>query len=203
MPGVATLRGFKVQSAPNVKGLGIALAAGTGRQSSVLKDQLRAFWHRNQRMQWLIRFGISTATSLPTGGLSAVTYGGRLSGPGSGGQHIVCGHTMAGDSVKGTADPAFPAHKLPIGHKAMGTLNRWQPIPDMETLVAKAKVKLAAAARIWQHVHGPGLAAVSSCVRLSWYMTDAATVGTDKGRTLHLNSPAVVNGEVRAAVRRW
>ena len=57
----------------------------------------------------------------------------------------------------------------------------------METLLAKAKVKLNAAARIWQYVRGPGLTEVVSCARLNWYMAGAATVITDRGRTLYLD----------------
>ena len=105
----------------------------------------------------------------------------------------------------GRADPAFPAHSLPLGHWASAVYEGWMPLRNLQTMIAASMVKLAGADNPWSRVKGPADAVVATAARIGWTFVDATLVITDQGKELNfvVDSPAAVCLEVDAAVRRW
>ena len=112
---------------------------------------------------------------------------------------------LADGGPKGSADPAFDAHSLPIGEWARAVWEERMPRPALLALMAQAKLRLIRAKSIWATVTGPAVAVVASCARLQWTVVDALLLRTDAGIELNLavDPPAVVEAQVRRAVVRW
>ena len=90
---------------------------------------------------------------------------------GSGGQDLDAALILADGSAKGRADPAFPAHGMPIGAWAAAVWDEWMPVISMGRLIQFAKAKVLRAVRPWSVVHGPAAAFVATCERLGWKVT--------------------------------
>jgi hypothetical protein len=112
---------------------------------------------------------------------------------------------LADGSAKGKADPAFPAHAMPIRAWAEAVWVRRLPLGSLKRMVEFAKNRLRKAKRQWSICYGPAAVFVATCNRLLWKVVDESTVVTDLGRTIHLDldPPKVVEAEVDEAVRRW
>ena len=101
---------------------------------------------------------------------------------GGGGQNLDMALVLAGWSAKGKADPAFPAHGMPIGGWAAAVWNNVFPHQSLEKLIATAKKKVEGAIRPWSVCYGGAAAYIATCLRLSWRVVDAAEVITDPGK---------------------
>ena len=86
------------------------------------------------------------------------------------------------DGNAGTMDPAFDAHVLPIHAWAMAWWESWRRPHVLNSLVAKAVLKLATAAvSAWALVVGPVTALVASAIRIGWTFLDAHLLKDDVG----------------------
>ena len=112
---------------------------------------------------------------------------------------------LADGSAKGRADPAFPAHSMPIKAWAEAVWAQRMPLVCMRRMIRFAKRKLRRATRKWSVCCGPAAAFTATCDRLLWQVVDETTVITDQGRTIdfELDPPKAVELEVDEAVRRW
>ena len=124
---------------------------------------------------------------------------------GSGGQDLDVALMLADGSAKGKADPAFPAHAMPIKSWAEAVWVQRLPTISLRRLTRSAKRRLKRTAKKWSVCYGPAAAFVATCGRLLWQVVDETTVITDLGRTIdfELGPPRVVEIEVDEAVRRW
>ena len=124
---------------------------------------------------------------------------------GSGGQDLDVALMLADGSAKGKADPAFPAHAMPIRSWAEAVWEQRLPRISMRRLIRSARRRLSRATKKWSVCYGPAAAFVATCGRLLWQVVDETTVVTDLGRTIdfELDPPKVVEIEVDEAVRRW
>ena len=130
---------------------------------------------------------------------SAVAFAGMA------GQSLDLALMIADESSRGRADPAFVAHRGPIGEWAQAVWESWLPQHALLQLAASAKHRLAVAAQQWAAVLGPGAAYVATAGRLGWTVHDAVNVTTDTGLALNLREdpPIVIARECDAAVGRW
>ena len=221
----AALSDHGVRFKQRVTSLGAAIGSGRRRNATVMKGRLFDFRKRLPRFRRLAKNGVSTARLLRTGGTSAMSYGQAITGvapttllaqrrtaaaiiaPRSGpsGQDLDMALALAGDSLRGRADPAFDAHLLPIGAWADAVWHTWLPHNVLQQITAAAQNKLADAANRWQRVAGPAAATVASAWRLGWQVHSHAAFTTDLGRSLDLTNdpPVVVRREVVRSVRRW
>ena len=105
---------------------------------AVAKNRLQGYAARMARFRRLRKIGIDTARLLRTC-IKAMTYGASIMGvscsllrsqrqvaaaiaapgAGTGGQHLDIALMLADGSESGKADPAFDAHMLPIGERAL------------------------------------------------------------------------------------
>ena len=110
------------------------------------------------------------------------------------------------DGARGTLDPAFDAHTLPICAWARAWWHRWQAPQLMEASHTAAVSRVsAAAASPWQVVTGPAAAVVVTAHRLGWDFRSPAVLVTHDGTVLdcRLDPPAAIESHVCEAVRRW
>ena len=72
-------------------------------------------------------------------------------------------------------------------------------------MVARAKVKIAKAKRVWHVVRGPAAALVVTCSRIGWRVNSALLITTHEGRQLDLtlDPPAVIEQHARLALQNW
>ena len=113
---------------------------------------------------------------------------------------------LACDTLRGTTDPAFDAHVLPIKTWAMAWWQNWRPPDVLRRAARAAKAKLdCIAGSCWHSVAGPTMAMIATATRLGWTIPSPSTFCTDTGAILdlELDPPAAVACEVRQAVRRW
>ena len=207
-----------------VKSLGVGMAAGRRNVKELFK-RLKNFKERVPRFRKLIKLGVDPAMVVRTGGKSSIVYGESTMGVsnsllqsqrrsvaaavapqfGTGGQNLDIALMMADASAKGSADPAFDAHILVIGDWARGVWNEWMPRASLNGWVARAKLKLVNAKRVWAKVNGPATAFVATCSRLLWIIVDGTKLKTDEGVELDLtlDPPAAVIRHVRNSVVRW
>ena len=219
------LKQYNVKLVQRAKSLGAGLGAGIRRNTAVMKARMKKFAARLPRFRMLRRAGVNTARVIRTGGLAALCYGPETMGvsnsmllsqrrlvapaaaPGAGtcGQDIDLAFVLGDGGPLGKADPAYPAHSIPICHWAMAVWEVWLPLKMLQSMVASAMIKLTGAASPWGRVTGPAAAVVASAARLGWFFIDATLVKTDQGRELNfvVDSPAAIQIEVEAAVRRW
>ena len=209
----------------NVKSLGAGLGAGRRRNTAVQRKRLGAFKRRVPKFRRLVKLGIKADRVVRTGGLAGMTFGQAITGVsnstllrqrqvigaatapagGSGGQDLDVALMLADGSAKGKADPAFPAHAMPIKSWAEAVWMQRLPRSSMKRMINFEKKKLRKAARQWSVCCGPAAAFVATCNRLLWKVVDESTVVTDLGRTIsfELDPPKAVKMEVDEAVRRW
>ena len=112
---------------------------------------------------------------------------------------------LADGNAKGRADPAFPAHSMPIGAWAAAVWERMLPMDALERMIESAKGRVLSTVRPWSVCYGPAAAFVATCGRLKWRVINAFKVVTDLGREIDmiLDPPKAVVLEVDEAVRRW
>ena len=124
---------------------------------------------------------------------------------GIGGQDLDVALMLADGSAKGKADPAFPAHAMPIKGWAEAVWDRRMPTISLKRLIRSAKRRLSRTAKEWSVCYGAAAAFVATCCRLLWQVVDGSTVVTDLGRKIdfELDPPKAVEAEVDEAVRRW
>ena len=152
----------------------------------------------------LVKLGVKTDRIVRTGGLAAITFGQAIAGVssttllgqrrlvgaatappgGSGGQDLDVALMLADGSAKGKADPAFPAHSMPIKAWAEAVWSQRMPLVCMRRMIRFAKRKLRRATRKWSVCCGPAAAFIATCNRLLWQVVDETTVITDQGRTI-------------------
>ena len=133
--------------------------------------------------------------------------GSAAAGPtsGRGGENLDAALILADGSAKGMPGPASDAHILPTGEWASAVWELWLPIKSLDRLVRQCSHRLNKAKNIWAVCYGPAAAFIATCRRLKWKVHSATKIVTDEGRELllHLDSPAAVLREVKAAVTRW
>ena len=103
---------------------------------------------------------------------------------GSGGQDLDVVLMQADGRAKGKADPAFPAHAMPIKSWAEAVWVQRLPRISMRRMITVAKRRLRKAARQWSVCYGPAAAFIATCNRLLWQVVDETTVIADLGRTI-------------------
>ena len=101
-------------------------------------------------------------------------------GAGTGGQNLELALMVADGGPKGRADPAYDAHKLPIGEWAFAVWEGHMAIASMNCTVQFAKKKMRKATNPWKCCYGPADAFVLSCWRLGWKVHDATKLETDE-----------------------
>ena len=110
------------------------------------------------------------------------------------------------DGCKGTMDPAFDAHVLPIKSWALATWQRWRPHAMLARASRTAGAKLdGCKCSPWMKVTGPAATVVASAAQLGWSFASPHEIETDMGRRLLFlsDSPAYIANEVKDAVRKW
>ena len=195
--------GIFIKYVRKVKALGVGLGAGVRRNVDVMKHRLRMMKKRVPRFRRLRKLGISTSRLLRTGAKAPMTDGQAILGvsnsllrdqrrtvaviaspeSGSGGQHLDLALTLADESARAGAHPAFDAHIMPIGDWVTSVLESWMPERAMERLTTVAKKKLRKAKNIWAKVKGPAAAMVASSRRLGWTVISSTELQTDHGET--------------------
>ena len=143
----------------NLKTLGAALGAGRSRNASVQMQRFSAFKQRIPKYRKMRKLGIRTDRLIRTGGLAGLTYGQSISGvsnslllgqrravgaatapaSGSGGQDLDVALLLADGGAKGRADPACPAHSMPIGAWAAAVWEPMLPMDVLEPMIESAK----------------------------------------------------------------
>ena len=109
------------------------------------------------------------------------------------------------DAGKGTIDPAFDAHILPIKHYAYAWWEHWQAHKLWDRSFSAAVKKIGAAKRsAWDIVSGPVLTMLASAQRIGWEFNSGCVVSDDLGRTFdfRVDSHASIMAAVRDSVRR-
>jgi hypothetical protein len=169
-----------------VKSLGVGLAGGRRRNTKVLADRLRKFKMRIPKFKRLRRLGICPARIIRTGGKAGFVYGQAIMGvpdhllrdqrravaaavalePGSGGQQLDLALLLADGGPRGSADPAFDAHILPLSYWAVAVWEERLPRASLERMIARAKLSIGESKRVWHVVHGPAAALVVTCSRI-------------------------------------
>ena len=214
--------GIKVQRA--AKSLGGSIGTGRNRTVAVQRKRLEAFKARKARFRKLRRRvgAEATALVLRTGGTAAMVYGEASMGVSpsflhaqrvvvaaaacpSGAGDLDLTLILADGGPNGEADPAFPAHQLPIGKWAQAVWHRWLPIPSLQALVDHATLKLGDGDCKWSLVSGPALAFQASARRIGWQVRNASTVVDEVG-VLHDFTevpPARIAKIVHRAVTTW
>ena len=213
----------KLSAVRAAKLLGVASGGGRKRSTKALAVRLPAFAKRIQRIHAIRKVGVRVTQLVRTAGTPAVMYGveaigmadsqlqrtrsaiARASAPGGGGKNpdLVL---WAIDQARGTMDPAFDAHVLPIKFWALAVWQEWRPRRMLERALLDARTKLLTfKTSVWQKVVGPASAIVASAARLGWRFLSAFELETDCGKTLSFlqDSPSYIAEEVREAVRRW
>ena len=220
----AGLKQWGVRWTSTAKVLGVGVGAGAIRCARFIERRLTDFGRTVGRHRRLRRVGIDTARLVKTGGVQRMAYGEEVMGVASGTLHrqrrkaaAAALPGVAGGSVdevlfaadlgggRASVDPAVWAHEGPIGAWAEAV---WRNLLDrgcLQTLVARAKVRICRAKRMWAVVRGPAAAMVATAARLGWEVKNAFQLCDDTGITISLleDSPAAVRMHVRQAVTRW
>ena len=212
-----------VKPVRSAKMLGVPSGGGARRVIKGSKARTRAFRLRIARIHSMRKAGVRTAQLVRTAGTPMVTYGVEILGmsdshleesrraiaraasaEGGGKSYEMVLYALDGNA--GTMDPAFDAHVLPIHAWAMAWWESWRRPHVLNSLVAKAVLKLATAAvSAWALVVGPVTALVASAIRIGWTFLDAHLLKDDVGAVwdLTLDPPIVVADAVKLSVRRW
>jgi len=221
---VEALPGLALKAARVAKALGGAISGGKLRNTLVLRKRLAALKVRKVCFRKLRRaVGARRCHAvLRTGGTSAMMYGisntgvadstlaqqrsaVALASVSHGSSDVDLALVIADGSLKGKADPAFPAHTAPIGKWAEAVWESWLSRPALEKLAGEARAMVGKANFRWNSVRGPAAAFVASACRLGWQVLDAFNVVTDWGISVdfRLDPPAHVTQLVTEAVWRW
>ena len=110
------------------------------------------------------------------------------------------------DGPKGTLDPAFDAHCLPIMRWAQAWYEGWQSPRALTQAFADAKLKVAKAKRsVWDVAAGPTASLLGTLARIKWEHNGPSILSDDIGRVFNLtvDPPVVIANAVKASVRRW
>ena len=110
------------------------------------------------------------------------------------------------DGHRGTLDPAFDAHGLPIYMWCLALSQSWQSPQLLERVAELAAHKvLEDGVVLWARVAGPAAALIASITRVGWTMQRGRHILTDLGESLDLllDLPKVVMQAMHRAVRRW
>ncbi len=217
------LSAWGVRFVANAKALGVGVAGGARRVTVVQKQRWKALCGRLHRLAILSKYGVSVANLFRTGVSAAFTYGDDVIGvaddvlerrrrtvaaavsAGAQGKSVDAVLALADDRPDQSLDPAYDAHKLPIGRWAEAMFSRWAKREAMEDTMRRERARLAKARRPWGAVRGPAGAVLATAERINWRFVDARRLVTDTGRTLDLTAdpPCVVVREVHDAVARW
>ena len=161
---------------------------------------------RIPKFRRLRRLGICPARIIRTGGKAGFVYGQAIMGVpdhllrdqrravaaaaalehGTGGQQLDLALLVADGGPRGSADPAFDAHILPLSYWAAAVWEERLPRASLERMVARARVQIAKAKRVWHVVCGPAAALVVTCSRIGWRVNSALLITTHEGRQLDL-----------------
>ena len=204
----------------------LGTSSGGGRRRSTLhsKVRLHAFNKRAARIARLQRAGICTARVVRAAGTPMVMYGvdtigmsgtdllaarrtiARTVCPEAGGKHYeVALHVV--DGARGTVDPIFDAHGLPIWMWALAHWEGWLPHAALDKAVRQAacRVLTADGGVRWSLVTGPAAAVVASAHRLGWRFESGHALVGDDGAVydLRLDPPVIVLQAVHRAARGW
>ncbi len=202
--GAARL-GVIVKHSATARSLGHGLGAGVRRCSHVLRKRLVAFRARRPLFWALRRAGVHGTKLVRTGGAAAMQYGQAPMGvapsmlhaqrvatvavvaAGARGRDLDLTLITADTQSAHRTDPAFAAHIEPIAKWAQAVWYSWLPAQLMSSMIARARVRLAAAKRVWQAVTGPAAAVVATAGRIGWTVHSATSITTDEGRQLNLD----------------
>ena len=197
-----------------VVSLGSGLGGGRRRNAQVSMTRLAKFVKRRGRFRRLRRAGVNTSRLMRSGGTAALQFGQAVVGvsptmllrqrravaaatvPSNGGGDLDITLMLADGGLNGRADPAFAAHRDPIGHWAMAMWESWVPHGGLRRLVVRAKHVLAVSRRPWAMVRGPAAAFVASAHRLRWTVHDAFRVTLDNDDIFNSNAPRIPPGLV-------
>ena len=86
---------------------------------------------------------------------------------------------LADGGAKGRADPAFPAHSMPIGAWAAAVWERMLPMDALERMIESAKGRVLSTVRPWSVCYGPAAAFVATCGRPKRRAINTSKVVTD------------------------
>ena len=218
-----SLRQFGVTFSTTVKSLGVGMASGVRRNVAVQRARTEAFRGRVAKFKRLAHAKANAARIIRSGGSAAMAFGDGITGVSSSvllarrrlvaaavaapakGRDLDITLTLADDTDKQEADPAFNAHAAPITMWSEAVWKSWCPTAMLSLAFKRARLALSAARRPWAVVRGPAAATLASVERLGWIMPNVTTFVTDRGRVLDLNAdpPIVVQREVHDAVSRW
>lgn len=208
----------------NAKLLGTSSGGGKRRCVRHSKVRLRTFDKRATRIRRLRRCGVDAVRVARAAGTPMLTYGVEVHG-------MSCSHLQAArraiaravapeaggkcyelvlhaaDGSRGTLDPAFDVHGLPIRMWALALWEEWVPCQQMDDALqhAMCHAVMSDGSPQWSRVAGPAAAVVASASRIKWRFLSGHRLCTDLGHTLDLllDPPKAVLQEVHQAVRRW
>ena len=208
-----------------VKSLGVGLAAGTKRNTIVQNKRTKQFRKRLPRYRLLKRAKVDTARLVRTGGIAAMTHGNHAmgvspsalmrqrraassavaTGEGTGGQELEMTMIVADASLKGRADPAFPAHTEVVQHWAQAVWNGWVPRFLLQKSLEHARHRIVESKNKWSVVYGPAAALICTLERVGWQVLITTELVSHEGRRIDLllDPPIVVARLMDDAVRAW
>ena len=208
----------------NAKLLGTSSGGGRRRCVKHSKVRLKVFDKRASRIRRLRKSGVDTIQVVRAAGTPMLTYGVEVHGM-SCTQLQIARRAIAkavaaeaggkcyelvlhvADGAKGTLDPAFDAHGLPIRMWAMALWEEWVPPQQMDEALRHASrfALTGDGSAIWSRVAGPAAAVAASASRIGWTFHSGHLLCTDQNYmfNLFLDPPQVILQEVHRAVRRW
>ena len=112
---------------------------------------------------------------------------------------------LAYDLDRGTLDPAFDAHVLPLKFWAHAVWERWRSPDELEAALQNVRAKIDCARCTWSVATGPVAALLNSLWRIGWDVHSHDKMSDDRGNFFNLNMdpPVVVTRAVEESVRRW
>ena len=186
-----------------------------------MQTRLKTFRGQKHRYHALRRCGVDTAAMVQAAGAAAMPYSVEVQGiadtllhqvrsaaasaaaPEGAGKNV--DRTLyAVDGCRGTIDPAFNAHCLPILAWATALWEGWYPDVLVEASYHHAVARVDALKKPWSYV-GPVGGTIMTARRLGWSWTGHATLTDDTGREWDLkrDPPAALKKAITQAVRRW
>jgi hypothetical protein len=216
-------RTLELKHARSTKLLGTPSGGGRRRSTHALAVRTTAFAKRVPRIQALRRAGVRTTQLVRAAGTPMLTYGVDIVGMSDSHLKTVRSQVAraaaaaahgkspdlvlyAADGAKGTMDPAFDAHVIPIRSWALAWWQHWQPPGFLEKAHNAAVIKVNnAKTSAWSVVAGPAAAVIVTARRIGWRFKSAGVMVTHDGTELDCkrDPPIVIARAAQEAVRRW
>ena len=213
----------KVSVVRTAKILGAPHGGGARRCVKPLRSRINVFRDKIDNIQAVRAVGVHTHTIVRAAGTPAITYGVEVMGmsdthledarrsiaqaaaPERGGKDYNLVLYVL-DGLRGTLDPAFDAHVLPVLFYCQCWWEQWHDTTYISQSFNDATAKLQGAKRsFWDMVSGPIAAMIASLKRLKWLTPYPDTLVDDTGYVykVRLDPPVVIAEGVRRSVRRW